>query len=167
MGANMSKQPKTELAKMATVVAALCYVLQKVVNEPHNPPKAANAESSSGGASSPARSGSRSSLARTPSMLDMMRSERLSRATQLERSVPRSYRMALESFAKCYVAIGVLDVLFARHSKVNPPRVWFFWCVFLFFLRGFLACVGCQPVAVGCAPEQVRSSKRMRVSSGL
>ena len=124
MGANLSKQPRTEVAKMGIVIAALCFWLQKVVNEPHNPPreKRTSANGSCESASPPSAVGSTNpprGLTKTPSVVNLTRSERLSRAKELERSVPRSYRMAAESFAKCFVAIGVLDVLFARHSKVS------------------------------------------------
>eukprot|EP00750_Incisomonas_marina_P008781 INCI15695.1.p1 GENE.INCI15695.1~~INCI15695.1.p1 ORF type:complete len:303 (+),score=36.52 INCI15695.1:187-1095(+) len=116
MGANLSKQPKTEVVKMTAVIAALCFYLQKTVNEPHNPPRAKAGLRHQQGATSSTSSGG---LSKTPSVVNLMRSERLSRAEELERSVPRSYKMALKSFAHCYAAIGVLDVLFARNSKAR------------------------------------------------
>ena len=117
MGANLSKQPRIEAAKLAVVIGVLCHWLQRVVDDQHNPPKSKK-EGSAPPAPQAAPSGGSKGMAKTPSMVNLMRSERLSRAKELERSVPRSYRMALASFAKCFVAIGVLDVLFARHSKV-------------------------------------------------
>ena len=101
---------------MTAVIAALCFYLQKTVNEPHNPPRAKAGLRHQQGATSSTSSGG---LSKTPSVVNLMRSERLSRAEELERSVPRSYKMALKSFAHCYAAIGVLDVLFARNSKVG------------------------------------------------
>ena len=38
---------------------------------------------------------------------------------ELKRSVPRSFGMAAKSFAKCFVAIGVLDLIMARRSKAR------------------------------------------------
>ena len=105
---------------MTAVIVAMCFYLQKTVNEPHNPPLVTSGKKGPQhqGTSSTTRTSS-GGLSKTPSVVNLMRSERLSRAMELERSVPRSYKMALKSFAHCYGAIGVLDLLFARNSKVG------------------------------------------------
>jgi hypothetical protein len=121
MGAQLSKHPRMESVKIVIVVASLCYWLDKSVNELHNPSKTKTSPASSSTSTSTAggASSSTTSMPRTPSVVNLLRSERLHRADELERSVPRSYRMAAESFGKCFLAIGLLDFVFARHSKAR------------------------------------------------
>ena len=117
MGQALSKHPVREVAGGSAVIAALCWWLEKEVNLPHNPhlrpkPKI-RAAADKDALPVEGRAMGRANV----SFASLQRLERLQRAVELRRSVPRSFGMAAKSFAKCFVAIGVLDALMARRSK--------------------------------------------------
>jgi hypothetical protein len=119
MGQALSKHPVREVAGGSAVIAALCWWLEKEVNLPHNPhlrpkPKI-RAAADKDALPVEGRAMGRANV----SFASLQRLERLQRAVELRRSVPRSFGMAAKSFAKCFVAIGVLDALMARRSKAR------------------------------------------------
>ena len=120
MGQALSKHPVREVSTGAAVIAALCWWLEREVNLPHNPHLKAPKKVGARRAGRDALPVEGKAIARSKlSFASLQRLERLQRAVELKRSVPRSFGMAAKSFAKCFVAIGVLDLLMARRSKAR------------------------------------------------
>ena len=135
MGQALSKHPVREVAGGSAIIAALCWWLEKEVNLPHNPHlgrrdsgkqprepiEAGGAEGEGDGNTKECRQHVEGKvMARSQlSFASLQRLERLQRAVELRRSVPKSFKMAAKSFLKCFLAIGVLDLFMARRSKAR------------------------------------------------
>jgi hypothetical protein len=128
MGQALSKNPVRETVIGVSIIGGLCAWLENEVNLPHN----SRSSSSSSSSSSPSFDEKNkkveldflkdkpSGMTRNNlSFASLNRLERLQRAVELKRSVPRSYKMAAMSFVKCFIAIGVLDLTMARRSKAR------------------------------------------------
>ena len=126
MGQALSKNPVREITLGVAVIGSLCVWLEKEVNQVHNPLR--QSESTSFGQKQKKKdkiekqflNNKPSGMTRNNlSFASLNRLERLQRAVELKRSVPRSYKMAIMSFVKCFMAIGVLDLTIARRSKAR------------------------------------------------
>ena len=123
MGQALSKNPVREITLGVAVIGSLCVWLEKEVNQVHNPLR----PSSFGQKQKKKDKIEEQFLNNKPSGMtrnnlsfaSLNRLERLQRAVELKRSVPRSYKMAIMSFVKCFMAIGVLDLTMARRSKAR------------------------------------------------
>jgi|TARA_B110000091_G_C13698316_1_gene425133 hypothetical protein len=127
MGQALSKHPIRETVLGVSIIAGLSMWLEQEVNLPHNPKDAPAPVSPSTSPTTHSSTIEQNFLKNKPagmtrnnlSFASLNRLERLQRAVELKRSVPRSYKMAAMSFAKCFMAIGILDLTMARRFKAR------------------------------------------------